>query len=91
MDGLLGRLLGKPDPGQPVGRDEEQWVPSKADQTAGIPFGFTTYRPADLTGMYPIWREFAYNVGDVDMPPIGVPMGPRHFSILATSPFPGTA
>jgi hypothetical protein len=57
-------------------------------QSDGIPFGFTTYRPADLTGLYPIWRQFVLNVGDVDMPPIGVPMGPRHFSLNARPPFP---
>lgn len=91
MDGLLGRLLGKPVAGQPVGRDTEQWMKITADQVEGIPIGFTTYRPADLTGLYPEWRMFVDNVGDVDMPPVGIPMGPRHFSIDARPPFPGTA
>jgi hypothetical protein len=48
-------------------------------QTDGIPIGFTTYRPSDLTGFQPAWFEFVYNSGDIDMPPIGIPMGPRHF------------
>lgn len=81
MDGLLGQLLGEPTEPQPVGEDDRQWMQVTALQSDGIPFGFTTYRPADLTGRYPEWREFAINVGDVDLPPIGVPMGPRHFNI----------
>lgn len=91
MDGLLGRLLEAPVAGQPVGKDTDQWMRITALQSDGIPIGFTTYRPADLTGMYPIWREFAFNVGDVDMPPVGIPMGPRHFSIYARSTFPVTS
>lgn len=86
--GLLGRELDRPTKAQPVGGDHEQFLPSKADQTMGIPVGFTTYRPADLTGLYPEWREFVMNVGDIDMPPVGIPMGPRHFSITAKPPFP---
>ncbi|MGZ4530812.1 MAG: hypothetical protein ACXVXP_00500 [Mycobacteriaceae bacterium] len=89
MYGLLGEELESPTPAQPVGGDHHQWMRTTAMQVEGIPFGFTTYRPADLTGMYPEWREFVDNVGDVDMPPIGVPMGPRHFSINARPPFPG--
>lgn len=81
MYGLLGQLLGDPEPAQPVGEDTEQWQQVTALQSDGIPFGFTTYRPADLTGFYPQWREFAINVGDVDQPPLGVPMGPRHFMV----------
>ena len=58
-------------------------------QSEGIPFGFTTYRPSDLTGVYPLWRQtFAYNIGDIDDPPVGIPMGPRHFSINARPPYP---
>ena len=87
MYGLLGGLAGPPEPPKPAG-DEAYHMQITALQSDGIPVGFTTYRPADLTGFYPQWREFVYNVGDVDMPPIGVPMGPRHFSIFATSPFP---
>lgn len=81
--GLLGQELDYPTPAQPVGGDHEQFLPSKADQTAGIPIGFTTYRPADITGMHPEWNQFQTNYGDIDMPPIGIPMGPRHFSIHA--------
>lgn len=58
-------------------------------QSDGIPFGFTTYRPSDVTGTAPRWRQtFAFNYGDVDDAPIGIPMGPRHFSINARPPFP---
>ena len=89
MDGgLLGRLLHEPTSSQPVGEDKEQWMRVTALQSDGIPFGFTTYRPADLTGFYPEWRQFSYNVGDVDLPPVSIPMGPRHFSILAQPPWP---
>jgi hypothetical protein len=51
-------------------------------QVDGIPIGFTTLRPADISGMRPQWYEFAYNVGDIDNAPIGIPMGPRHFNAL---------
>jgi hypothetical protein len=51
-------------------------------QTEGIPFGFTTFRPSDISGRRPEWYEFAYNVGDIDNPPIQLPMGPRHFKAL---------
>lgn len=89
MDGgLLGRLLGRPTAPQPVGEDEEQWMRVTALQSDGIPFGFTTYRPADLTGFHPEWREFANNVGDVDDAPVGIPMGPRHRSINARPTWP---
>lgn len=54
-------------------------------QTDGIPIGFTTYRPADLTGFYPVWRDFVLNTGDVDLPPVGYPMGPRHFRVPGVS------
>jgi hypothetical protein len=84
--GLLGQELERPTKAQPVGGDHEQFLPATVDQTAGFPIAFTTYRPADLTGLYPIWREFTTNIGDVDMPPIGIPMGPRHFSITAKPP-----
>lgn len=87
MDGLLGGLAGKVSPPKPAG-DEAYHMRVVALQTDGIPIGFTTYRPADLTGLYPEWREFAFNVGDVDDPSIGVPMGPRHFSINARPPYP---
>lgn len=80
VEGLLGRLLGLPTPPQPLGEDHNQ-MRSVALQADGIPIGFTTYRPADITGLRPIWYEFANNVGDVDAPPIGVPMGPRHFNV----------
>lgn len=81
MDGLLGELLGLPVRPQPVGRDDKQWMRVTALQSDGIPFGFTTYRPADLTGFRPEWYDFANNTGDVDMPPLGIIMGPRHFGI----------
>lgn len=54
-------------------------------QTDGIPIGFTTYRPADLSGLNPAWVEFVINSGDVDLPPIGIPMGPRHRSVPGLS------
>lgn len=79
MYGLLGRLLGKPTQNQPAGKDIEQWMRVTAEQTDGIPFGFTTYRPADLSGRRPEWAEFVNNEGDVDDPPVGIPMGPRHY------------
>lgn len=82
VGGLLGRLLGLPSPPQPVGEDKQQWMKVTANQTDGIPFGFTTVRPADITGRRPAWYEFTYNVGDIDAPPLGVPMGPRHFKAL---------
>lgn len=89
MDGgLLGRLLGKPQASQPVGEDRDQWMKVTALQSEGVPFGFTTYRPADITGFHPEWREFSTNVGDVDLPPVGIPMGPRHRSIFAKPPWP---
>lgn len=88
MYGLLGGLAGDVSPSKPAG-DEAYHMRITALQIEGIPFGFTTYRPADLTGFYPIWREFVYNVGNVDLPPIGIPMGPRHFSINARPPWPG--
>lgn len=82
VGGLLGRLLGRPSPQQPVGEDKEQWMKVTALQVDGIPIGFTTLRPADISGMRPQWYEFAYNVGDIDNAPIGIPMGPRHFNAL---------
>jgi hypothetical protein len=88
MDGLLGQLLGHPEDAQPVGGDHEQPMRVTALQSDGIPFGFTTYRPADLTGFYPEWRQWTMNVGDVDLPPVSIPMGPRHYSINArTAPW----
>lgn len=82
VGGLLGRLLGLPSDPQPVGEDKEQWMKVTANQSDGIPFGFTKFRPSDISGKRPEWYEFSYNVGDVDSPPIGVPMGPRHFKAL---------
>jgi hypothetical protein len=87
--GLLGGLADKNGEAAKPSGEEAYWMEVTALQTEGRPVGFTTYRPSDLTGFYPIWREFAINVGDVDMPPIGIPMGPRHFSINARAPFPG--
>lgn len=87
MDGLLGGLDGKSSPAKPAGQ-EAYWMEVVALQTDGIPFGFTTYRPADLTGLRPAWYEFAVNSGDVDEPPVGIPMGPRHFSIHAQPAWP---
>lgn len=81
VGGLLGRLLGLPSPQQPEGEDK-QYMKVTANQTDGIPFGFTTFRPSDISGRRPKWYEFSYNVGDVDLPPLGVPMGPRHFKAL---------
>lgn len=89
MDGLLGELLEDPTASQPVGGDHDQWMRTTALQIEGIPFGFTTYREADITGFNPAWRQFAINYGDIDMPPIQIPMGPRHFSVNARPPFPG--
>lgn len=86
MYGLLGRILGKPTHPQPSGRDLGQWMKVTAEQTDGIDIQFTTWRPPDLTGMYPIWREIVKNIGDIDTFPVGVPMGPRHFSIHAKPP-----
>ncbi len=85
MYGLLGSALGSPSESQPVGEDD-QFMRVTALQTEGFSINFTTYRPADLTGMHPEWRQFAYNVGDVDTAPVGVPMGPRHRSIYARPP-----
>jgi hypothetical protein len=85
MDGLLGGLAGKREAAKPTGK-EAYWMEIVADQDNGLPIGFTTYRAADLTGFYPRWREFTTNIGDVDMPPVGIPMGPRHFSINAKPP-----
>ena len=88
MYGLLGGLAGEVDPPKPAG-DEAYHMRVTALQSEGIPIGFTTYRPADLTGFYPLWRQtIAYNIGDVDDPPVGIPMGPRHFSINARPPYP---
>ena len=82
---LVGRLLEAPTKIQPVGMDVRQWIPKAiALQIDGIPIGWSTYRPADLTGRFPIWREFVRNIGDVDTAPVGIPMGPRHFRVLAT-------
>jgi len=84
VTGLLGRLLEKPASAmQPVGKDVRQWMQIVSLQTEGIPIGFSTYRRADLTGRRPVWVEFAENVGDIDLMPVGIPMGPRHFNILA--------
>lgn len=87
MDGLIGGLAGKQSAAKPTGK-EAYWMRIVANQVEGIPIGFTTYRPADLTGQYPYWRQVFYNIGDVDMPPVGIPMGPRHFSVVAQDPFP---
>lgn len=88
MYGLLGRELGKPKRDQPVGEDHDQWMKVTALQTEGIPIGFTTYRRPDITGRFPEWYQtFTRNYGDVDQPPIGIPLGPRHFSINARVPF----
>ncbi len=55
-------------------------------QSDGIPIGFTTYRPADTSGFYPEWRQtMAYNIGDIDDAPVGIPMGPRHFRVPGLS------
>lgn len=83
VEGLLGRLLKRPTQIQPAGKDTEQWLKATALQAEGKPIGFTTYRPADLSGQRPWWYEFVVNVGDVDTAPINIPMGPRHFSVLA--------
>lgn len=80
VEGLLGRLLGRPSSLQPAGADHNQMRVS-ALQTDGKDIKFTRFRPADITGLRPVWYEFANNVGDIDAPPIGIPMGPRHFSI----------
>jgi hypothetical protein len=81
VDGLLGGLADKPgEPSKPAGK-EAYWMEIVALQTDGIPIGFTTYRPADLSGLRPEWYEFVFNSGDVDLPPIGIPMGPRHKSV----------
>lgn len=58
-------------------------------QSEGIPIGFTTYRSPDITGRNPEWRQtFAFNYGDIDDPPVGIPMGPRHFSTNVFPPSP---
>jgi hypothetical protein len=88
MAGLLGRELDSPTQAQPVGGDHLQFIRSTALQVEGSPVGFTTYRPADITGTRPVWEQFVRNYGDIDDAPVGIPMGPRHFSILARSPMP---
>jgi hypothetical protein len=80
MYGLLGGLAGKVSPPKPTG-DEAYHMRVVALQSDGIPIGFTTYRPSDLTGFRPAWYEFVVNSGDVDLPPIGVPMRARHFKV----------
>lgn len=80
MYGLIGGLAGKPEPPKPAG-DEAYHVRVVALQTDGIPIGFTTYRPSDLSGFKPAWNDFVYNTGDVDLPPLGIPMGRRHRSV----------
>jgi hypothetical protein len=85
MYGLLGKLLGRSTQSQPVGADD-QAMRVTANQTDGLSIGFTTYRPADLTGLHPEWEEIVRNIGDIDTAPVGVPMGPRHFSIHAKPP-----
>lgn len=82
VGGLLGRLLGRSSPPKPGGDDTSQVMRASALQIDGIPFGFTTYRPSDASGLRPAWYEFSVNSGDIDNAPIGVPMGPRHFSAL---------
>jgi len=79
VESLLGRLLRRPTQVQPGGGDTEQWMRVTALQTEGKPIGFSTFRPADLTGRRPAWYEFANDVGDIDTAPVGIPMGPRHF------------
>lgn len=88
MAGLLGRELDRPTQAQPVGGDRLQFIRPTALQAEGMPVGFTTYRAADVTGARPEWEQFVRNYGDIDEAPIGVPMGPRHFSIFARSPMP---
>jgi hypothetical protein len=80
VEGLLGQLLGRPTPHQPVGEDHE-WMRVSALQVDGIDIGWTPFRPADSSGAQPIWNEFVNNVGDIDTPPIQIPLGPRHRSI----------
>lgn len=89
--GLLGRELDRPTKNQPVGGDHGQFLPAYSQQVEGIPFGFTVYREPDVTGRHPWWyQSFTKNYGDIDQPPVGVPMGPRHFSYKAqTSMAPG--
>lgn len=88
MYGLLGGLADEASSPKPAG-DEPYHMRLTALQSEGIPFGFTTYRPPDITGFNPEWRQtFALNYGDVDDPPVGIPMGPRHFSINARPPYP---
>lgn len=88
MYGLLGGVAGKRDAAKPTG-EEAYWMEVTALQTEGIPVGFTTYRRPDITGTQPEWYQtFVKNYGDIDDPPIGIPMGPRHRSIDATSPMP---
>lgn len=89
MFGLLGGLAGKRGAAKPTG-EEAYWMQVTALQTDGRPIGFTTYRPSDITGFQPEWMQtIVKNYGDVDLPPIGIPMGPRHFSVSARPPFPG--
>jgi hypothetical protein len=80
---ILSFLLDRPTQNQPVGRDVKQWRRVTALQVEGFSIAWTPYRPADLTGARPVWYQFAVNVGDVDTTPVGIPMGPRHFSIDA--------
>lgn len=80
VEGLLGRLLGRPSPSQPLGEDDQQ-MQIVALQTDGIPFGFTRSRPTDVTGTRPAWYEFGTNAGDIDDIPQGVPMRDRHFKV----------
>lgn len=83
VEGLLGRLLKRPSVSKPAGDDRSQQMRVSALQTEGLPIGFTTYRPSDISGRRPLWYgEFAVNVGDIDNAPIGIPMGPRHFGIV---------
>lgn len=89
IGGLLGRELDAPTKSQPVGGDHVQFLPSVADQVQGIPIGFTTYRAPDITGRFPEWYQtMVKNYGDIDEPPVGIPMGPRHFNIQGRIPMP---
>lgn len=86
VEGLVGRLLGLPNQMQPVGEDTKQWIPRAIDlQIHGFSIHWTPYRPSDITGRFPVWREFSFNVGDIDFAPVGIPMGPRHFKIPGTN------
>jgi hypothetical protein len=86
MYGLLGGLAGKVGPSKPAG-DEAYHMRVTALQSEGRPIGFTTYRRSDITGLNPEWQQvFVRNYGDIDDAPVGIPMGPRHFSINARPP-----